>query len=246
MLVSFNKVSPLALGLFGLVIASGSSFAGEDTGVDPYIYYGLNFEQFEYRLGDENRTLVWDGDAFVGTDEVKLRVRSSGEYSLDDSVIETLEHQGLVQVPVSDFFDAKAGLRYDSPVGENRGYAVLGFQGMAPQWFEVDGDLFLSEKGDASARLEVDYELLLTNRLILTPTVEIDVAFSDDEEMGVGSGLSSIETGLRLSYDLVDRSIAPYIGVNYERSFGQTRDYAREDGESGDNVALVTGVRLLF
>ncbi|MFD2205925.1 copper resistance protein B [Kiloniella antarctica] len=250
----FKKARPSGLGnvasgfmLFvlsgaGLSLAIGTASAGED----PYVYYGINFEQFEYRLGAEKDLLVWDGDAFVGTDEVKLRLRSSGDYSLDDSAFEALEHQGLVQVPVSDFFDAKAGLRYDSPVGENRGYAVLGFQGLAPQWFEVEGDVYLSEKGDVSARLEVDYELLLTNRLILTPTAEIDVAFSDDAQTGVGSGLSSIETGLRLSYDLVGRSIAPYVGVNYERSFGQTKDYAREDGEAADDVALVAGVRLLF
>ncbi|MFD2207658.1 copper resistance protein B [Kiloniella antarctica] len=237
--------SSLVLGvisLTGLLLTSGTSIAGES----PYVYYGINFEQFEYRLGEEQDLFVWDGDAFIGTDEVKLRLRSSGDYSLDDSTFDTLEHQGLLQVPISDFFDAKGGLRYDSPKGENRGYAVLGFQGMAPQWFEIESDVYLSEKGDVSARLEVDYELLLTNRLILTPTAEIDVAFSNDAEVGVGSGLSTIETGLRLSYDLVGRNIAPYVGINYERSFGQTRDYAREDGEEADDIAIVTGLRLLF
>ncbi|WP_417430808.1 copper resistance protein B [Kiloniella sp.] len=226
--------------------ASAQELSYDNPGKDAYLYYGLSIEQLETRVGEGDRFLVWDGDAFVGTDEVKFRLRSAGEYSLDESLLDNLEHQALVQTPVSDFFDAKAGLRYDSPNGENRGYAVLGFQGLAPQWFELEGDLYLSEKGNVSARLEADYELLLTNRLILTPTTEIDLAFSNDEAIGVGSGLNSIETGLRLSYDLVDRTIAPYIGVNYERRFGQTRDFAKKDGEDTDETTFVVGVRLLF
>ncbi len=245
--VRFVLTSFVFFTFFGAgVPATSQELKYDNPGKDPYIYYGLSIEQLETRIGESGHSLVWDGDAFVGTDEVKLRLRSAGEYSLDESLLENLEHQALVQTPVSDFFDAKVGLRYDSPNGKNRGYAVVGFQGLAPQWFELEGDLFLSEKGDLSARLEADYELLLTNRLILIPTAEIDLAFSDDEGVGNGAGLNSIATGLRLSYDLVDRTIAPYIGVNYERIFGQTRDFAKEDGEDTDQTTFVMGVRLLF
>ncbi|MCZ4279681.1 copper resistance protein B [Kiloniella laminariae] len=212
----------------------------------PYVYYGTNIEQFEYRFSDDNEVAAWDGYAFVGTDELKFRLESSGEYALDESAFETLEHQGLLQIPVSGFWDAKAGLRYDAPVGEDRGYAVLGLTGLAPQWFEVDADLFLSEKGDFSTRLEADYELLLTNRLILRPVAEVNIAFSEDEEVGIGRGLSSLETGVRLSYDLVDRTIAPYVGVHYERNFGDTRDLVKEDGGKTDEVFFVTGLRVMF
>ncbi|MCB1807253.1 MAG: copper resistance protein B, partial [Candidatus Competibacteraceae bacterium] len=104
----------------------------------------------------------WDGDAFVGTDEWKLRLQSEGEYIKGPDVFETLENQLLVQRLVSDFFDIKAGVRFDTPDGPDRTYAVIGIQGLAPQWFEVDADLFISEKGDVSARLDVDYELLIT------------------------------------------------------------------------------------
>jgi copper resistance protein B len=210
------------------------------------LFYSVTMEQLEYRLGDEADVAAWDGDALVGTDELKLRLQSKGEYDRDASGFETLENQILLQRPVSDFFDAKFGVRFDTPKGPNRTYGVLGIQGLAPQWFEVDADFFLSEHGDASARLDVDYELLITNRLILTPSAEIDFAFSEDRGIGVGSGLNKIEFGARLSYDLVDRSIAPYIGMHFEQLFSSTKRFARAEGEPGNNLSFVAGVRLRF
>ncbi len=210
------------------------------------LFYWLTFEQLEYRFGDESDVGAWDGDAVVGRDEWKLRLQSEGEYERKSSTFETLENQLLLQVPISDFFDAKAGVRLDTPKGPDRVYGVLGLQGLAPQWFEVDADLFLSERGDVSTRLDVEYELLLTNRLILTPSLEADFAFSEDRAIGVGSGLGKVEVGARLSYDLVDRTIAPYVGVHFEQLFGPTKRLAREEGESTDDLFFVTGVRFRF
>lgn len=209
------------------------------------LVWGVQLERFEYRAGDGD-VLAWDGEAVIGTDEWKLRLTSEAEYARDESAFETLEHQFAVQVPVSDFFDAKAGLRHDAPSGPNRTYAVVGLHGLAPQWFEVDADLFLGEHGDLSARLDVDYELLITNRLILTPSAEVDFAFSSDRAIGVGSGLGKLEAGLRLSYDLVDRTLAPYVGLHFERSFGATRRLLRADGERTSNVMVVAGLRFMF
>ena len=213
---------------------------------EPLVFYGVSVEQLEYRRGDDGDVLAWDGDAFAGTDEWKLRLQSEGEYDERGSKYETLENQLLVQRLIGTFWDAKAGIRFDTPGGPDRIYAVLGLQGLAPQWFEVDADLFLSEKGDLSARIDVDYELLLTNWLILTPTAEIDFAASDDREIGVGAGISKAEVGLRLSYDLLERTVAPYIGTHYERKFGETGRLAEAEGEDKDAWFFVAGVKLLF
>ncbi len=210
------------------------------------LFYSVTLERLEYRFGDESDVGAWDGDAIIGRDEWKLRLQSEGEYERESSSFETLENQLLVQIPVSDFFDAKAGVRFDTPEGPDRVYGVLGLQGLAPQWFELDADLFLSERGDVSARLDVDYELLLTNRLILTPSLEADFAFSEDRPIGVGSGLGKVEVGARLSYDLVDRSISPYVGVHFEQLFGPTKRLARDDGEPTDQLFFVAGVRVRF
>ncbi len=147
---------------------------------------------------------------------------------------------------ISTFFDAKVGIRYDSPEGPNRTYGVLGLQGLAPQWFEVDADLFLSNKGKASVRLDVDYDILLTNRLIFRPTAELELAFSQDPEIGVGSGISKTELGLRVSYDLVDRNLAPYAGAHWEKKYGATADFASEEGDKTDEFFFVLGARVLF
>ena len=247
MLNSANKTWELA-SAFALALLALPLSAAEPKS---QVFYGVKVEQLEYRfneIGEKNdaESWAWDGDAFIGTDELKLRLQSEGEYIAGEDVFETLENKVVLQIPVSTFFDAKAGVRFDTPEGPDRTYAVLGLQGLAPQWFEVDADLFVSEKGDVSVRLDVDYELLITNRVILTPTAEINAAFSDDREIGVGSGLSSAELGLRLSYDLLDRSIAPYIGVHYERLFGNTADFAKDEGEDDDELFVVAGVRLLF
>lgn len=228
--------------LSALLCLSANALAQEP----PPLIYSLQFEELEYRIGSGSNQLAWNADAFVGSDIWKLRWQSEAEYALDPDSFERLENQLIVQRMASEFFDVKAGVRFDTPEGHNRTYGVLGLHGLAPQWFELDADAFLSGKGDASARLDLEYELLITNRVILTPSAEINVAFSDDEAMLIGSGLSFIELGARLSYDLIDRTVSPYVGVAYERAFGQTADYRKADGEDTDEVFLVLGMRLLF
>lgn len=182
-------------------------------------------DSLEYRYGDENERLFsWGTSAWYGTDDLKAVWKSEGEYDLDASAFEKMENQLLLKTPVSDFFDLQGGLRFDTPDGENRNYAVLGVSGLAPQWIEVESNLFLSEKGDVSARFGAEYELLLTNYWILTPEVELDVAFSDVPELEIASGFTSVETGLRLSYDLIDRALSPYLGVSWESKLGDTAD----------------------
>ncbi|MDD9976956.1 MAG: copper resistance protein B [Boseongicola sp.] len=211
------------------------------------VYYGFQLEEFEHRVGDESEELlVWNGDTFVGTDELKLRLLSEGEYDTNERKFETLENRLVLQMPVSDFFDVKAGVRADTPKGKSRLYGVLGLTGLAKQWIEVDADLFGSDKGDASARLDAEYELLLTNRITLTPSADLNVAFSDDRKMGVGSGFSSAEVGLRLSYDILDRLLSPYVGVVWERKFGETADFAREEGEDVEAWFFAIGMKVLF
>jgi copper resistance protein B len=212
-----------------------------------FIIYGLQLEEFEYRRGDEAEDLLaWNGDAFIGTDEIKLRWLGEGEYDTNAKIFEGLENRLVLQLPISTFFDIKGGVRLDSPNGPDRWYGVLGVTGLAPQWFEVDVDFFVSETGDTSTRLDVEYELLITNRLILTPSAEINVAFSGDPEIGVGSGVTDIDAGMRLSYDLIDRSLSPYFGVVYERKLGQTENIALSEGEDIEGWRAVIGTKLMF
>lgn len=226
-----------------LIAALAPALLAAPAMAEPLIW-GVQVEQFERRFGDENGA-AWKLDALIGTDELKLRYVTEGEYG-DDAGLERFENQLMLQIPISDFFDAKAGIRYDAPRGPDRAYATVGVQGLAKQWFEVDLDLFVSEKGDVSARLDADYEALITNRIILTPSLEVDLPFSDDEEIGIGAWGPKVEIGARLSYDLVDRTLSPYVGVHYERAFGATADLRKDEGEPTDALFVVIGARMLF
>lgn len=208
------------------------------------LIWGIQAEQFEYRVNDDASVLAWDSDAIIGSDELKFVWRSEGEYELRERALETLENQARLQFPISDFFDGIAGVRVDTPDGPDRVYGVLGLHGLTQQWFEIDADLFLSDH--PSFRFEVEYEALITNRIILTPSVEIDLPFTDDEALGIGAYGPKLEAGARLSYDLIDRAVAPYVGLHYERVFGRTADLARADGEDAGELFFVAGAKLMF
>jgi copper resistance protein B len=122
---------------------------------------------------------------------------------------------------------------------------VIGFEGLAPYWFDVEGALFLSDKGDVTARFEASYDQRITQRLILQPMAEIDGAFKEVPERGVGSGISSVEMGLRLRYEIA-REFAPYVGFAWERKLGKTARMARADGHKASQPAFVAGVRFWF
>ncbi len=210
------------------------------------LIWGVQIEQLEHRFTGDSQSdiLAWDGDALIGTDELKFVIRSEGEFETRSDTLETMETQLRLQKPISTFFDAVAGVRFDTPDGRDRVHGVLGVHGLAPQWFEIDADLFVSDK--PSARFEVEYEALITNYLILTPSIELDVPLRDDNRAGVAAWGPKMEIGARLSYDLVDRSVAPYLGVHYERVFGDSLDIKEEEGEEGDGLFFVAGLRLMF
>ncbi len=245
-------ISLVATAVFGLSVIPAVASAQEriqDTTARkmPLKVWGAQFEEFEYRYSDGDEELgVWSGDFFYGTDELKVRWLTKGEYAIEEQAYEKLENQLVVQTPVSDFFDAKAGLRFDTPEGRDRTYAVVGIAGLAPQWFEIDANLYVSKDGDTSTELDAEYELLLTNHWILVAALDAKVAFSEDREIGVGKGLVSTETGLRLSYDLIDRSFSPYIGVVHERKYADTADFARAEGGNAEDWFAVIGARLSF
>lgn len=204
----------------------------------------LQVEQFEYRFQDGDDQFVWDAEGWYGGDTEKVWFKTEGEQPIGGR-LEEAEIQLLYSRLISDFFDVQAGLRHDIAPEPERTFAVLGLHGLAPYFFEVDAAAFLSNKGELSARLKAEYELLLTQRLILQPSVEANFSGTSVEERGIGSGLTDIEAGLRLRYEFI-REFAPYIGINWERLVGRTADLARDEGENTNVVSFVAGVRFWF
>ena len=212
--------------------------------------YRFLIDQLEVSLRRGRDGYVWDDAQFwYGGDIDKLWIKSQGEGAFGGA-LESAEVQALWSHAISPWFDLQAGARYDFEPNPRRGYLVLGFQGLAPYWFEVDGALFLSNKGDLSGRIEVEYDQRITQRLILQPRAEADFAFQNVPEIGLGSGLSTAELGLRLRYEFFPARapavIAPYVGVQYERAFGNTADFRRAAGDSVGGWRFLLGVRTWF
>jgi copper resistance protein B len=186
---------------------------------------------------------VWDADAWVGRDLHKLWMKTEGEYT--DGATEGAFGEFLYSRAIAPYWDLQAGWRHDFRPRPARDWFALGLKGLAPYWFEVDATLYAGGNGGIAGRLDAEYELLFTQRLILAPELELSVYGQDDPSRGIGSGVSDLELGLRLRYE-IRREIAPYVGINWEKKFGRTADFARDEGEPTDDLQFVAGIRAWF
>lgn len=204
----------------------------------------LMIDRLEYRAQKGSDGYHWEGEGWIGGDINRLAIKSEGE-GIVDGPLESAEVQALYSRALDPWWNLVAGVRQDFRPEPRRTYATIGVEGLAPYWFELEALAFLSDKGDAHLRLEASYDQRITQRLILQPALEANIAAQDVPELGIGSGLSDIELGLRLRYEFV-REFAPYVGVNWERKLGDSARYARAAGEEASATSLVAGVRFWF
>ena len=204
---------------------------------------GLVLDRLEYRARAGEDGFLWDGDAWYGGDIERLWLESEGEGSFAEG-LEDADLSLLYGRAISPWFDMQVGVRQDL-VGPERTYLDLGIQGLAPYLFEVEADVFLSTKGDLTAKAEVELDQRITQRLIIQPRAEISLAAQDVPELGIGAGVDAIETGVRLRYEIA-REFAPYVGLAQEWKIGTSAQYARAAGEDPSVTQFVAGVRFWF
>lgn len=207
-------------------------------------FYQVMFNLAEYQAREGRDGYRWDGEAFVGGDINRLWLKSEGEGAFREGV-ETAEVQALYSHAIGPYFNLQAGVRHDFQPSPTRTYATVGFEGLAPYMFEVEGAVFLSNKGELLGRLEGYYDQRITQRLILQPRVELNLSAQDAPQIRLGSGLTDAELGLRLRYE-ISRQFAPYIGVSYEAKTGRTADFVRADGKDPTTTSFVAGMRFWF
>ena len=207
-------------------------------------YYQVLFNLAEYQARKGSDGYRWDGEAWVGGDINRLWLKSEGEGGFGKA-LESAEVQALYSRALDPYWNLQAGVRYDFKPNPSRTYATIGIEGLAPYQFEVEGALFLSDKGDVLARAEGYYDQRITNYFVLQPRVEANFAAQDVRETGIGSGLTDLEAGLRLRYE-GRREFAPYIGVSWERQFGDTARFSRARGDDTGGFSFVAGVRTWF
>lgn len=196
----------------------------------------------EYRATGDGGGYAWKAEAWYGGDINRLVIKTEGDGRFRGE-LDHAEVEALYSRAIDPYWNLQAGLRYDFE--PSRAYAALGVEGLAPYWFELEGALFLSDRGDLFARASGYYDLRVTQRLILQPRAEINLAAQDVARDRIGAGLSSAELGLRLRYE-IRREVAPYVGIHWKRRFGDTADFARADGRDVSDTSVVAGVRVWF
>jgi len=205
-------------------------------------YSMLLFDQIEWQRLDGPDALAWEFDAWYGDDYNKIWFETEGD-RVDG------EEEGRIEVMwdriIAPWWSLQTGVRQDFGPGPTRNWLDFGIQGMAPYFFDIDAALYVGEQGRTSARFSAEYDMLITQRLILQPEVEVRLFGKNDPENGIGSGLSDLEVGLRLRYE-IRREFAPYVGLHWERKFGRTADFARDEGEDTSELSVVTGLHVWF
>jgi len=234
----FAFVAILAAAIF-LSVADDARADMED---DPLLLTVI-LVQLEMRDVGGDNTLSWDGQGWLGRDLHKIWFKTDGERTAGST--DEAELQFLYSKVIARYWDFQLGVRHDFKPSPSRSWAAIGFKGLAPYFFDIDAAAFIGESGRVALRFEAEYELLITQRLILTPDIEINLYGQNDPDVGIGSGLSDFEAGLRLRYE-IRREFAPYIGVNWSRLFGATADFARIAGRDTSEAQLVVGIRAWF
>ncbi|MGY1408245.1 copper resistance protein B [Luteimonas sp. A611] len=209
----------------------------------PATYTRVTFNRFEAWDGDDASGQAWEGSASTGGDIHRVWLRSSGSRSAGRTSSANAELRW--SRAVARWWDAVAGVRHDFDPGTSRTRAAFGVQGIAPYMFEVSALAYVGDGGGVAAKLEAEYDMRFSNRLVLQPLLELELHSSDDPARLTGSGLSKAEAGLRLRYELT-RRFAPYLGIAHERSFGRTARYHEDAGEAARDTRLVAGVRFWF
>lgn len=242
---------------------TGSPEAVQDTKTLPYLtarsgwpsptaddgtYTFMLFDLLEYqRVGDVN-ALRWDFLGWRGGDTNRFWYKSEGNLTSESPGGGEADLQLLYGRHITPFFDLQMGVRFAQRYERDsskpkRAFAVIGLQGLSPGRFEVEPALFLSNKGKVSGRFTGSLDLYQTQRLILQPRLETNLAAQRDDDFGVERGLGDVEIGVRLRYE-IRREFAPYFGVTYRRSFGATGDRIRREGGDPGEVQFVVGVRM--
>lgn len=211
---------------------------------DEHYRAGLMVNRVErVKTKDDTYFSAYDLQGWVGKDYDKLVIKAEGE--VDEGKIHEARTELLWSHAISAYWDAQVGMRHDSGIDPSRNWLAAGVQGLAPYWFEVDATVYAGDQGRTALRLSGEYELLLTQKLILQPRVEASFYGMKDEERGIGSGLNSVVTGLRLRYE-IRREFAPYIGMDWIGKFGETADYATAAGANTHEANVVAGLRMWF
>ncbi|NKJ00731.1 copper resistance protein B [Novosphingobium sp. SG707] len=215
----------------------------------------LTYSQFradlaEVRVTGPDKGYHFEGEAWTGNvNRFVVATRgegdfdSSGDRGAEKGRFKEGEVQALYARALGPWWNLRGGLRQDFGPGPQRTHAMLAIDGLSPYRFDIQGALFVSQRGEVTGRIEAAVDERITRRLVLQPRGEVNFSVQDQPDRELGSGLTSIEVGARLRYEFT-RQFAPYVGVLWTSSLGRTADYVRAEGKSASSAGVVLGIKV--
>ena len=226
-------------------LPAGWEPAVHDASVNTFTF----FQKAEFRTGDAADAAVIDAEGWIGGDYHRFWWKVDGEQETKGAKAGEIELQGLYSRLITPFWDFQSGIRVDrnyrGPVRRTTSFFVIGLEGLAPYWFELEPALFVSEKGKVSARFTASYDQLITQRWVIQPRIDLNAALQDDPRRNLAAGFNDVEFGVRLRYD-IRRQFSPYVGVTWRRVLGATTGLVRRNGEDRSDTSIVFGLRAWF
>ncbi len=239
LLMALCLINILAHSTLAMEHATHSDMAAEHGGG---IFHMFRLEIDVGSNSDGKSIQNWDLDGWIGTDENKLWLKSEGERA--DSKLESTQLWGLYSRNIATFWDAQIGLRHDTEP-ESTTYLTFGVNGLAPYFFETESHIFVSERGNVTARLRQESDLLLTQKWILQPYFEVNLSAQNVQKQDIGAGVTDAQIGLQTRYEFI-RKFAPYIDIHYGRKIGKTSSLTKKHGKDNDELVGTIGLRLMF
>ncbi len=132
---------------------------------DNEIYSSTLFDLFEYN----SNALVWDLVGWSGNDKNRFWYKTEGRQGSRTAGGEG-DVQALYGRLIAPYYDFQVGIRYESQRGRggnpSRLFAVIGLQGLVPYQYDIEPALFISHRGDVSARFTGTNDVLINQRPI--------------------------------------------------------------------------------
>ncbi len=251
-----NRIKSASIAVAGLISGlaiAAAAAAGQPASVDSMAdmhktgtYHNFVLEtDLSRRRGVDTGT--WDLDGWWGGDVNRFWLKSEGD--ITDGRTAHAEAWAMYGRNVATYWDAQAGLRYDTkpdlPGARAHTYLAAGVTGLAPYFFETEAHVFVRDDGAVSARLRQENEWLLTQRLIVRPRLEVNLNTRKDAALGLGTGITDASLSLQTRYEF-RREFAPYLDVTWKQRYGATADHARARGEKPNETRVVAGIRWMF
>ena len=211
------------------------------------MYQQTTLESRWLRNNDGEGVLKSELETRTGTDENKIFIKVHA----DDAESEQAEYdvKMLYSRNVTDFWDVQAGLRYrndqNREVDQDQVDAVIGVHGLAPYFFETNAYLYVGQDNQTSLSLETERDVLLTQKLIVKPYLDLNVILSDASSYAQKTGLSSAQLGLEMRYE-INKKVMPFIDVAYGYKQGHEQTDWQAESASDQEWLYGAGIRFKF